>query len=87
MVSRGSCDLNDGWDFNVREQRLQAEETVRCVDPDLLTMCPPCGPLSRMQNLTPDSQRVDITQHQKNVGWWCGAFEVPRDKYNRVETT
>ena len=67
MVSRGSFDLSEGWDFNLREHRLQAEETVRCVDPDLLTMCPPCGPLSRMQNLTPDHQRVDLEQHRREV--------------------
>ena len=67
MVSRGSFDLSEGWDFNRREHRLQAEETVKCVDPDLLTMCPPCGPLSRMQNLTPDSQRVDLDQHRRDV--------------------
>ena len=67
MVSRGSFDLSDGWNFNVRAQRLHAEETVKCVDPDLLTMCPPCGPLSRMQNLTPDHQRVNLPQHQKEI--------------------
>ena len=67
MVSRGSFDLSEGWDFNIREHRRQAEETVRCVDPDLLTMCPPCGPLSRMQNLTPDRQRVDLEQHHREV--------------------
>ena len=67
MVSRGSFDLSDGWNFNVRDHRLQAEETVKCVDPDLLTMCPPCGPLSRMQNLTPDHQRVNLPQHQKEI--------------------
>ena len=33
MVSRGSFDLSDGWNFNVRAQRLHAEETVKCVDP------------------------------------------------------
>ena len=44
MVSRGSFDLSDGWNFNNRDHRMQAEETVKCVDPDLLTMCPPCGP-------------------------------------------
>ena len=77
MVSRGSFDLSDGWNFNNRDQRMQAEETVKCVDPDLLTMCPPCGPLSRMQNLTPDHQRVDLMQHQKEVDQakmmviWC----------------
>ena len=67
MVSRGSFDLSEGWDFNLREHRLRAEETVRYVDPDLLTMCPPCGPLSRMQNLTPDHQRVDLEQHRRDV--------------------
>ena len=67
MVSRGSFDLSEGWDFNIRDHRLQAEETVRCVDPDLLTMCPPCGPLSRMQNLTPDRQRVNLEQHHRDV--------------------
>ena len=77
MVSRGSFDLSDGWNFNNRDHRMQAEETVKCVDPDLLTMCPPCGPLSRMQNLTPDHQRVDLMQHQKEVDQakmmviWC----------------
>lgn len=67
MVSRGSFDLSEGWDFNHREHRYQAEEAVKMVDPDLLTMCPPCGPLSRMQNLTPDSQRVDLKRYQKEV--------------------
>ena len=67
MVSRGSFDLSEGWDFNLREHRLQAEETVRLVDPDLMTMCPPCGPLSRMQNLTPDKQRVNLEQHHQEV--------------------
>ena len=67
MVSRGSFDLSEGWDFNIRDHRRQAEDAVRMVDPDLLTMCPPCGPLSRMQNLTPDRQRVDLDQHRREV--------------------
>ena len=53
LKARASFDLSDGWDWSNGDHRSRAEQVLQLVDPDLAVMSPPCGPLSKMQNLTP----------------------------------
>ena len=59
VTCRGSFDLSDGWDWRKIRCRARAEEAIELMDPDVLLICPPCGPLSKLQNLTPASKRLD----------------------------
>ena len=55
------------WDWTIGEHRRRAEQVLHLVDPDFTIFSPPCGPLSLMQNLTKDSKRCDLSQHQIEV--------------------
>lgn len=77
LVSRGSFDLSDGWDWSDRQMRIQAEKALELIEPDLAVMSPPCGPLSPLQNLTPECKRrnpEEFLQEQvtaKKMVKWC----------------
>ena len=59
VTCRASLDLSNDWDWRKISHRRAAEEAIELMDPDLNTLCPPCGPLSKLQNLTPLDKRVD----------------------------
>ena len=67
ITGRGALDLSEGWDWRKMEHRRRAEEALAIIDPDFSVFSPPCGPLSLMQNLTPDVKRVDLPHHQREV--------------------
>lgn len=48
----GTCfDLKTGFDLSTRRDRARAWKTLKEEDPDLVVVCPPCGPFSQMQAL------------------------------------
>ena len=67
MVGRGASDLSEGWDWRRKEDRTRAEQAITIADPDFSVFSPPCGPLSLMQNLTPEDRRSDPKGHQLEV--------------------
>ena len=77
LVSRQSFDLSDGWDWRKPIHRRRAEQMIDMIQPDLLIMTPPCGPLSRLQQMTPDDRRIDLPAFQHEVATavamveWC----------------
>ena len=51
-LEQGSAfDLLTGYDFRKRTDRHRCWKKLKEEDPDLLVVCPPCGPFSRLQNL------------------------------------
>ena len=50
-VDGGSFDLKNGYDLLKRTHRKQVFRELQEADPDLLVICPPCGPFSILQNL------------------------------------
>ena len=46
-----SVDLKTGYDLRTRRDRQRCWDAVKKEDPDLLVVCPPCGPFSQLQNL------------------------------------
>ena len=67
MVGRASFDLSSGWDWRRADHRRSAEEIIDLVNPDLVLMCPPCGPLSPLQQCTPPDKRIDPIAHEHEV--------------------
>ena len=53
-VSVGTLDLSCGWDWSRLDPRRAAELLIDQAHSNLLMMRPPCGPLSPLQNMTPD---------------------------------
>ena len=46
----GTCfDLKTGYNFNVKADRVRAWKRIKNEDPDLVVVCPPCGPFSVLQ--------------------------------------
>lgn len=89
LIHRASFDLSDGWDWRDRQLRSQSEYALRVIEPDLTVLSPPCGPLSRLQNLTKDENRKDLSGHlldvkhaQGMVKWSLGVaeFQIARGK-------
>ena len=62
-----SLDLSSGWDWANVHHREVAEKMIDNRKPDLLIMCPPCGPLSALQNLTPPEKRKNPEGHEREV--------------------
>ena len=56
----GAFDLNTGYDLSTKKDRLRCWKQLRDEDPDLVVVCPPCGPFSILQGLnqSPEGQRV-----------------------------
>ena len=52
-----AMDLTTGWDFNVAEHRQRLEEYVDREQPLVLIGSPPCVAFSKLQSLSPDSDR------------------------------
>ena len=75
--SLGVYDLSMGWDWTKAIHRRRLEEQLALSPPDVLVMTPPCGPLSRMQQCTPEEKRVDPEAFQmevkqaENMVKWC----------------
>lgn len=46
-----SIDLKTGFDLRRRKDRQRCWNAIKKEDPDLLVVCPPCGPFSQLQNL------------------------------------
>ena len=67
MVGRASFDLSSGWDWRRADHRRSAEEIIDLVNPDLVLMCPPCGPLSPLQQRTPPDKRIGPIAHEHEV--------------------
>ena len=65
--SLGVYDLSLDWDWSKVIHRRRLEEQLSLSPPDVLVMTPPCGPLSRMQNCTPDDKRKDLETHEAEV--------------------
>ena len=89
FVSRGSFDLSNGWDWSDATQRQKAEMTIEMVAPDVLCMSPPCGPLSIMQQMTPEAKRIDPEQHAREVREaksmmrWCARLAMKQVQAGR----
>ena len=49
--SGGSYDLGTGYDFSKASERRRCWKELEAQDPDLLVLCPPCGPFSLLQEL------------------------------------
>ena len=47
----GAFDQLNGYDFTVKEHRVSCWKELRRRDPDVLVVCPPCGPFSMLQEL------------------------------------
>lgn len=62
-----SMDLSNGWDWANLHHREVAEKMVETRKPDLLILCPPCGPLSALQNLTPPEKRKNPEGYEREV--------------------
>ena len=75
--SLGSYDLSLGWDWTKAVHRRRLEEQLALSPPDVLVMTPPCGPLSRMQQMTPEEKRKDPdaffweVQQAEGMVKWC----------------
>ena len=65
--SMGSYDLSMGWDWNKVVHRRRLEEQLALSPPDVLVMTPPCGPLSRLQQCTPEEKRTNPEMFQREV--------------------
>lgn len=63
----GSFNISDGWNWKLPVRRRRAEQIIEWSPPDILVLTPPCGPLSRFQNMQPLDRRVDLEQHLKEV--------------------
>ena len=50
-VSGGAFDLKTGFDLSLRRDRLRCWQELKETDPDLIVVCPPCGPFSILQGL------------------------------------
>eukprot|EP00438_Fugacium_kawagutii_P025213 Skav222622 [mRNA] locus=scaffold4205:86469:93548:+ [translate_table: standard] len=96
LASRGSFDFSDGWDWTKVKQRRRAEEIIRMVDPDLLTLSPPCGALCALQRMVPMSKRRDPEQFLKEVKeaedmvFWCcrrAKEQLKRGKHYLLEAS
>jgi len=53
-----SIDLKTGFDLRSMKDRQRAWRALRKEDPDLIMICPPCGPFSQMQSI--NYSRMDI---------------------------
>eukprot|EP00438_Fugacium_kawagutii_P020699 Skav229155 [mRNA] locus=scaffold2275:264912:272030:- [translate_table: standard] len=79
-----SFDVSDGWDWGKIAHRRRAEEVIDIIDPDVLLLCPPCGPLSKLQNLTPMDKRIDpegFERDQRRAALmvaWCVELALKR---------
>eukprot|EP00435_Cladocopium_sp_Y103_P031408 s420_g7.t4 len=51
MEAGSSFDLKTGYDFRVKADKQRCWQQLEREDPDLLLVCPPCGPFSCLQNL------------------------------------
>lgn len=47
----GAFDKLNGYDFTIKEHRVSCWKELRRRDPDVLVVCPPCGPFSMLQEL------------------------------------
>ena len=65
--SLGVYDLSLDWDWTKAIHRRRLAEQLSLSPPDILVMTPPCGPLSRLQQCTPEDRRVDPQAHEKEV--------------------
>ena len=89
FVSRGAFDLSSGWDWTDPVQRKKAEVTVEMVAPDVLCMSPPCGPLSILQQMIPESKRVHPERHAqevreaKSMVRWCARLAMRQVQQGR----
>ena len=54
--SGGAFDLNTGYDLSTRRDRLRCWQELEKADPDLVVICPPCGPFSILQGLNQSEQ-------------------------------
>ena len=65
--SLGAYDLSLDWDWNKVIHRRRLEEQLALSPPDILVMTPPCGPLSRLQQCTPEEKRRDPEAFRKEI--------------------
>ena len=65
--SLGVYDLSLDWDWTKVIHRRRLEEQLSLSPPDVLVMTPPCGPLSRLQQCTPEDKRVNPEVHEREV--------------------
>ena len=65
--SLGVYDLSLDWDWCKPIHRRRLEEQLALSPPDVLVMTPPCGPLSRLQQCTPEEKRKDPEAFEKEV--------------------
>ena len=50
LKAGSSFDLKTGYDFNKNVDRIRAWRRLKRERPDLLVLCPPCGPFSQLQS-------------------------------------
>ena len=66
MKAGTSFDLLTGFDFCTRRDRLRCWRQLKKENPDLLIVCPPCGPFSPLQNL--NYSRMEVSKAMAIVG-------------------
>ena len=54
-----AMDIKTGWDFNKPEDRARAKEYIQRVKPKLVVGCPMCKMFSRLQCMSPWTQKKD----------------------------
>ena len=58
MQGGTSFDLKTGFDLSLRKDRKRCWRQLQKEDPDLIIICPPCGPFSCLQNLNYDKMET-----------------------------
>ena len=59
LTAGTSFDLKNGYDFNRSADRKRAMRVLEKENPDLLIVCPPCGPFSPLQELNYPKMKVE----------------------------
>ena len=79
MKAGTSFDLLTGFDFSTRRDRQRCWHRLKKESPDLLILCPPCGPFSPLQNL--NYSRMDVSRAMAIVGEGVEHLEFAMELY------
>eukprot|EP00435_Cladocopium_sp_Y103_P052093 s859_g16.t1 len=79
MVSGSSYDLLTGFDLSTKQDRLRCWRRLQQESPDLLVICPPCGPFSPLQNL--NYSKMNVSKAMAIVGEGLEHLEFAMDVY------
>ena len=79
LVQGTSFDLLTGYDLSRREDRMRCWKKLEKENPDLVVVCPPCGPFSPLQNF--NYARMDIKKAMAIVGNGLHLLEFAMDVF------